>query len=281
MFVSRTRHRLASSFRSAHMLRMDRPLEDDEIMKVAPSIFANEAHQSRSSRYAYIPTGDVLKGLRNEGFLPFMVCQTRTRKEDRHEFTKHMIRLRPASQINQQEANEIILLNSHDGSSSYHMMSGCFRFVCANGLVIGDTTGDVRVRHSGDVRHNVIEGAFEVLKSFDSVNEQREGMKALQLSHDERQIFAEAALVARYEHGEHVPIRQDQLLMPGRVEDQGRDLWTTFNVIQENVIRGGLRGRNQKNRPTTTRPITGMDQDTKINRALWLLAERMRELRAA
>ena len=77
--------------------------------------------------------------LRQEGFEPFMVCQTRVRHEGRRDFTKHMLRLRHASQINGREANEIILLNSHDGTSSYQMLAGMFRFVCSNGLVCGDT----------------------------------------------------------------------------------------------------------------------------------------------
>ncbi|ECW9177538.1 DUF945 domain-containing protein, partial [Salmonella enterica subsp. enterica serovar Enteritidis] len=29
------------------------------------------------------------------------------------------------------------LLNSHDGSSSYQMVPGLFRFICTNGLVCG------------------------------------------------------------------------------------------------------------------------------------------------
>ena len=68
-------------------------------------------------------TGDVLAGLQKEGFEPFMVCQSRTRIEDRREHTKHMVRLRHASQIVTNEANEIILINSHDGTSSYQMLA--------------------------------------------------------------------------------------------------------------------------------------------------------------
>ncbi|EBA7968526.1 DUF945 domain-containing protein, partial [Salmonella enterica] len=40
-------------------------------------------------------------------------------------------------QINGKEVPEIILLNSHDGSSSYQMVPGLFRFICTNGLVCG------------------------------------------------------------------------------------------------------------------------------------------------
>src|SRR3546814_17431218 len=105
-----------------------------------------------------------------------MVCQTRVRNEDRREYTKHLIRLRHASQINGDEANEIILLNSHDGTSSYQMLAGQFRFVCSNGLVCGDTVADVRVPHKGDVAGQVIEGAFEVLRGFDRVRGSRDAL---------------------------------------------------------------------------------------------------------
>jgi hypothetical protein len=43
------------------------------------------------------------------------------RQDDRRDYTKHLIRLRHASQINGAEANEVILLNSHDGTSTYLM----------------------------------------------------------------------------------------------------------------------------------------------------------------
>ena len=110
---------LASRFANhSHALRSEPPLSDDQIRRVAPSIFADAPHESRSERYAYIPTATVLTELRKEGFQPFMVCQTRVRNEGRREHTKHLMRLRHASQINGAEANEIVLLNSHDVCAS-------------------------------------------------------------------------------------------------------------------------------------------------------------------
>lgn len=119
---------LASRFASrSPSLRSDYPLSDDLIHRVAPSIFADAPHVSRSQRYAYIPIAAVLSELRKEGFQPLMACQTRVRDEGKREHTKHMLRLRHASQINGAEANEIVLLNSHDGTSSYQMLAGMFR----------------------------------------------------------------------------------------------------------------------------------------------------------
>lgn len=274
--------KLSSRFsRNRTELRSNAPLTDDQILKVAPSIFAAAKHESRSSRYTHIPTAEVLRGLRREGFSPFMVCQTRTRDESKREHTKHMVRLRHANQIGASEANEIILLNSHDGASSYQMLAGVFRFVCANGMVCGDAQGDIRVRHSGDVLDNVIEGAFTVLKGFDAVDDQRGAMKGLVLNPGEQAAFANAALALRYDTElTPAPVTEDQLLRARRAADQGDDLWTTFNRVQENMLRGGLAGRSALGKRMTTREVTGIDQGIKLNRALWVLAESMRALKA-
>lgn len=266
---------------NAPVLRSDRPLSDDQIRAVVPSIFADAPHGSRSERYAYIPTATVLSKLRNEGFEPFMVCQTRVRNEDRREFTKHMIRLRHASQINGNEANEIILLNSHDGTSSYQMLAGMFRFVCHNGLVCGDTTADIRVPHKGDVVGQVIEGAYEVLDGFERVQQSRDAMRSVVLNAEEEEVFARSALTLKYDDpGKPTPVTESQLLRARRSDDRRPDLWSTFNRVQENLIKGGLSGRMTNGRRQRTREVQGIDQNLRLNRALWMLAEGMRQLKA-
>ncbi len=269
------------SYRSP-LLRSESPLSDEQIRAVAPSIFAEAPHESRSERYSYIPTATVLQELRGEGFEPFMVCQTRVRRDDRRDFTKHMIRLRHASQIDARgEANEIILLNSHDGTSSYQMLAGMFRFVCQNGLVCGDTVADVRVPHKGDVAAEVIEGAYEVLHGFERAQASREAMRAVTLDGGEAEVFARAALALKYDDPDKpAPITERQVLAARRLDDNRADLWSVFNRTQENLIRGGLLGCGGNGRRQRTRPVQGIDQDLRLNRALWLLADGLRQLKA-
>lgn len=273
---------LSTRFGNYNSVRSESALTDGQIMRVAPSIFADKPHESRSERYTYIPTIDILNGLRNEGFEPFFACQSRTRVADKREHTKHMLRLRHASQVNGAggEASEIILVNSHDGSSSYQMLAGFFRFVCTNGLVVGDTVGEVRVRHQGDVVGHVIEGAYEVLESFEKANEQKDEMKAITLSDSEQKAFAHAALELRYGSEEPAPITETQLLSPRRFDDRKPDLWTTFNRVQENMIKGGLRGLTKNRRLTTTRAVNSIDRNIALNRALWVLSEEMKRIKA-
>ena len=273
---------LATCFASrSPVLRADYPLSDDQIRTVAPSIFAEDKHASRSDRYAYIPTAAVLIELRKEGFQPFMVTQTRVRDEGKREHTTHMLRLRHASQINGAEANEIVLLNSHDGTSSYQMLAGMFRFVCSNGLVCGDTVADVRVPHKGNVAGLVIEGAYQVLGGFEQVKESRDLMRGITLDDGEAEVFARAALSLKYDDPDKpAPITESQILMPRRFDDRRPDLWSVFNRTQENLTKGGLHGRAANGRRQSTRPVQGIDQNIRLNRALWLLADGMRALKA-
>ncbi|MDR4897687.1 DUF932 domain-containing protein [Yersinia kristensenii] len=269
--------RLASRFGRVNSVRRDRPLTHDELAYYVPSVFGEDKHVSRTARYTYIPTITLLDKLREEGFVPFFACQTRVRDPEKRDYTKHMLRLRRVTQIAGQQVPEIIMLNSHDGSSSHQLIPGMFRAVCANGLICGESFGDIRVPHKGDIVDKVIEGAYEVLGIFDRVAEQREGMQALTLPTAAQHALAHAALTYRYGE-EHHPVTESQILMPRRWEDKKDDLWTTFQRLQENLSKGGLSGRSAKGKRAQTRAVNGIDGDIKLNRALWVMAERLKQV---
>ena len=276
---------LATRFaRNTRVLRADAPLSEDQMRGAAPSVFAEGKHASRSERYTYIPTIDVLRGLRKEGFEPFMVAQGQSRVEGKADFTKHMIRMRHAKHVSAKpEANEIILINSHDGVSSYQLLAGQFRFVCCNGLVVGSVSNDIRIPHKGNIQGEVIEGAFRVLDDFEAVDASTEGMKALTLQPEEEHAFATAALALRF--GERTedqpppPITAEQLIEARRPEDLGHSLWITLQRVQENSMRGGQLGRSVQGRRIHTRAVGSIDRGVSLNRALWVLAEEMRKIK--
>ena len=268
--------RLASRFGYTNQIRRDRPLTHEELMHYVPSIFGEDRHTSRSKRYAYIPTITVLESLQREGFQPFFACQTRVRDPGRRGYTKHMLRLRRAGEINGEHVPEIILLNSHDGTSSYQMLPGYFRFVCQNGCVCGQSLGEVRVPHRGNVVQKVIEGAYEVVGVFDRIEEKRDAMQSLVLPPPARQALAQAALTYRY-GDEHQPVTTADILTPRRREDYGKDLWSAYQTIQENMLKGGISGRSARGKRIHTRAIHSIDTDIKLNRALWVMAETLLE----
>ena len=262
----------------------------DQLRSAVPSAFALDKHDSRSQRYTYIPTVNVIEGLMGEGFQPFKAIQGKSRVEGKQEFTKHLIRFRHQSQTLAtvgDSAPEVILINSHDGTSSYKLIAGIFRMVCSNGLIVADSTvGSLSVPHKGDIVSQVIEGSFEIIGNSNRALETTREWQNLQLTAGEQNAFAEAAHELRFADAEGevtTPIQAAQLLNPRRNADNGNDLWRTFNRVQENVIRGGLHGMgrdaNNRLRRVTTREVRGIDQDVKLNRAMWMLTEKMAELK--
>ncbi|ECK9010455.1 DUF945 domain-containing protein [Salmonella enterica] len=268
--------RLASRFGRTNQIRRDRPLTREELMHHVPSVFGEDKHTSRSEKYSYIPTITLLENLRREGFEPFFACQSRVRDPGRRDYTKHMLRLRRAGQITGQQVPEIIILNSHGGESSFQLLPGIFRSVCTNSLVCGQSFGEIRVPHRGDIVGKVIEGAYEVLSIFDRVEEKREAMESLILTPPAQHALANAALTYRFGE-EHQPVTAAQILTPRRYEDRQNDLWTTYQRLQENLLKGGLSGRTAKGKRTHTRVVNGIDGDIRLNRALWVMAEQMQQ----
>jgi hypothetical protein len=189
-----------------------------------------------------------------------------------------MVRMRHQSQIvTQTEVPEIILLNSHDGSSSYQIMSGVFRFVCSNGLIAGDMFNNIRVRHTGTVVDDVIEGATRVLEDAKQIGSRIGEYKGIMLSRDEQMAFATSALQVRW--GDDAPVVPSSVLRAHRWEDQQNDLWTVYNRVQENMLKGGVSGRSSTGRRTTTRAVGGVTENVKLNKALWTLADTMAALK--
>jgi hypothetical protein len=256
------------------------PLTDDQLRRLAPSIFAETAHSSRSERFTYIPTSEVVAGLRSNGFVPVHARQGRSRTEGKEEYTKHLIRFRQQDAAPVEHLGglypEVILCNAHDGTSSYKLFSGLFRKLCSNGLYTAETFADLTIPHKGDVVGQVVEGSYEVIESSQRALGQADEWAHIQVPREAALVLAEQAHELRFprdEQGEaKTPVKPDQLLAAGVWEDR----------IQSGVIQGGLTGMardaNNRLRRVTTRPVNGIDGDIKLNRQLAAFTERLAEV---
>jgi Domain of unknown function (DUF932) len=256
-------------------------LADDDLRRIAPSIFAVAPWERMSARYKMVPTIEVVGMLAGEGFHPVRAAQSRTRIECKGDFTKHLIRFRHATHLDPirvgDEVPELILTNSHDGSAAYRFMSGIFRLVCSNGLTVQSADfGSVSVRHSGGAgfERQILDATREVIADAPRTLEKIETWKQIELAPKQREAFAAAVLELR----DSKAIEPAQLLTTRRPEDAKPDLWTTANVLQENTMKGGLRGRAETGRRVTTRPVKSVGEDVRMNRALWVLTERLAEI---
>ncbi len=89
--------------------------------------------------------------------------------------------------------------------------------------------------------------------------------------------LARHALLLRYPNVSEAPIDPDTLLKARRPEDEGTDLWSSMNRIQENLIRGGLSDfhRDRRGKLRSVRALRGIDSQVSVNKGLWGLAERL------
>lgn len=258
-----------------------RALTDDELRKMAPSIFTDVAAPETSSRYAHVSSAQVLNAMRDAGFLPVNAQQAKTRSDARRDFARHLIRFRHADTAASREVGEVVpevvLLNAHDRTSAYRLFAGMFRLVCANGMIVADSVvGAIHINHVGqDVMAKVIEGSHSVLDGARKATEVQKRWSKVTLDEPRRLEFATRALMLRWPDEKAQPISAQALLRRRRAEDLGDDLWHTFNIVQENLVRGGLRGVSTtgSGRRTRTRAIGRISEDVRINRGLWELAE--------
>lgn len=212
--------------------------------------------------------------------------QSLTRIDGKENFTRHLVRFRdmrkgdsPASYALGTIFPELVLTNSHDGTSAYKLDAGLFRLVCTNGMVVA--AGDVpqiNVRHSGGA-DGIIDATYQIVEEFPKVLGAVERFDQIRLSPPQQEAFAEAALSLRYDGA--APVTPSQVIRARRNADTEPTLWNTLNVVQEHLLNGGIRGVN----PTTqrrvrTRAVSSITENVRLNKALWTLAERMRELAA-
>jgi hypothetical protein len=258
---------------ASHSSVFQTTLSPETLRDKAPAAFASNAHERLSSAYTFISTERVLAALGSAGFQPVEARQAVRARSPMH--ARHLIRLRRRFETVQlrDAIPEILFLNSHDGTSAYQLRVGLFRVICTNGLVVSSGVFPVwRVMHRGDVVDDVVAGAIEISERFEVLAASVERMERTVLDAGQRLEFAGQALALRFPKDAPGAMEPSQLLVPRRAQDIGNDLWRTFNVVEENILRGGLVRRSASNRLTRTRRITAIREDVRLNSVLWEMA---------
>ena len=260
-------------------------LSQEDLRRIAPSIFSEAARPSLSSRYTFVSTAQVVDLLRSEGWEPVKAGEQRVRLDARRGFQLHEIRFArrldlgtSASEVGETRA-EMVLQNAHDGTRAYRIDAGLYRLVCRNGLVVADADfAHVAIRHFDVSAEKFAEAARSVAENTPRVLEAVARWQSVTLAPSVRSQFARRAAALRWD--EHETVRQflmtDRLLEPVRYGDANTDLWTTFNVVQEHLLRGGDRYRSASPsshiRRNTTRPVASLHEAQSLNKSLWSLA---------
>lgn len=252
-------------------------------LKQFPSIFATAPSPKMSERYTFLSTADIIEPLLKEGYICTRASQRATRYGHRDpKFTGHSVTLRRAKDkpVVGDVYPTVQILNSHDGQCRYKMFGGLERLLCLNGMAV--TTLDfkgVLLFHRGELDpmlKQIREGVTQAASALAIV----EKMAKKILSPQAQRAFAQKAALLMWDTGRHraaVDFDTSLLLRTRREGDQGNDLWRIYNVVQENLIRGGIEIQHTtgQQRSARTRGITHIRRELDVNLGLWQLANRL------
>jgi hypothetical protein len=243
-------------------------LSNDEIRNISPAVFAVKPHEKASDKYVMVHTEQVIDGLRDLGWYPWKVQQTKVRRDSNNGTQSHMLRFRQehtfSSNIKDDEIMELLVINGHDTKTSLSFFAGIFRVVCGNGMVVMQyDMGSFKIKHIHIQETDVKDLMLTHAKSMARVQQEIQNYKQINLTQAQQLDFADAA-------GKIFEFKADSsdLLVPRRKEDDNPDLWSVFNRVQENYTKGGIVYKANK-RITKTRPITSIKRDINSNLILW------------
>lgn len=263
----------------------------DDLKKKCPLAFAQAPTNHVSDKYVLANTATVIDDMEKLGWLPVLASQRKARKGASGRFSYHMIVFQnpDVKIVNKNDDGSetvdsyprIILTNSHDGLAAFRFRVGIYRCICENGLVIPSSElTDVKVRHINytfEGLRQIICKAVEVLPGQVEI---MNTMKTVELNDEQRLDMAKKMLAIREEKPvEEVTVEKatlEDMLTPMREADNGKDLWTTFNILQEKVIRGGFMRESQRQNSKTkyrkVRRVASFIKDLDYNERMFATA---------
>jgi len=234
------------------------------------SICLNQTSHIGSNKFGFISSANLVQTLENKGLKLADVVESKIKKdkEKRLGYQKHVIRFNTG--ISNTHGNlQLLAINSHEGSSALTFRLGFFRLVCSNGLIIGsDLIPQVKVRHTSNGLLKLDNAIDEVMEYQTAAKESMERMIDTKVDLETFEKLKREALKIRL--GEKYSDNIVPLFEVKRWEDNKEDLFSVFNVIQENVIRTGFYALNKEtNAATKIRAIKGMESNVILNNALF------------
>jgi hypothetical protein len=215
--------------------------------QVLNPVEATKAYIERDT-YGFVNTKDVLQAFGQAGWTPVSQNFGRVNNLERQGFQKHLIRLEnpkfPAIEglTNANHSKpQLVLLNSHDGTTSLQILWGLIRVACLNGIIAGTGVNGVRLIHSKSVVDKLPDAIQYMLDNFEKFRDQITALQGKTLSEAATIELIKGVYNARLANVRGVTHIDYTVPRALRFEDKETDAYTIFNRIQEKLMRGGIR----------------------------------------
>lgn len=264
-------------------------LSEQEFKRACPIAFTSDPSQQVSGKYVFVNTSDVVSDLGKLGWFPVKANMRAPRKSTgTSRFSRHQVILQNpdikiVSDNNPQDVMcpSIILTNSHDGTCTFQFRFGIYRAICSNGLVVPEKEFEtIRIRHIGYTFDVLKEQMNKLVKEIPGRVEIINRMLDKELTQEEQEEMALKALLIRAGVNTDEVVEQpkysretiDKVLTVRRAGDEGNNLWSVFNRVQEAMVRGGFRVEVEGKRANKLRPIKAFEKDMTVNQKLFDMA---------
>jgi hypothetical protein len=197
--------------------------------------------------------------------------------EHRH----HLISFARAEDLQRPDRPEVTLFNSHNGSGAVRLFAGIYRMICSNGIVVGNGV-EARIYHNKSAMMGFEDMLRKVVANVPEVLATMERMKGITLSYSQVVKMAENAVALRWDKHDGSDKKgvfyNDETVLNAlsskRLEDCGDNLYTVFNRIQENVMRGNIGVLSVSEAAPfgimrKARPVNSVKAHTDLNAKLW------------
>lgn len=251
---------------------------------INPVEAVNRNEIETSDKYQFVSSEEIGKVLQDQGFTLDGVSYAKPRKEQNKGFQKHiMIFSRPDLLVDDGNKLQLLVTNAHNGTSAVKFDSGIFRAVCANGLVSGNKMHSARVLHKGGNFEQKLKESLEyIVSQMQSLKSDVERMKNHQVSNSEAYDYMMGMAEYRLKDVDLAGINYQSVAKLNRAGDQSNDLYTFFNRVQENIIRGGIQyvknveildadGKviGSEKKAGVTREVKAISTSLELNKVLW------------
>lgn len=233
------------------------------------TIVQSSPHPRMSSKYGFIPTLRPIEVLKEAGWYPTKVVETKSKKYSGYQ--KHMVRFRNDNLNTPEGYPEIVLTNSHQGSTSFQIMLGFWRIVCSNGLIVGNTLDSYKVMHIGYTDEKVNTAIQLLSGNIDVVLSKVETYRERKMGYIEQQDYVNKVVEVS-----KINLAKDSNLLATRRTEDGdstKNLWQTLNVVQENVTNGNYLIVDRNNVSRKAVRMRNIDRIINFNRSLWEIAD--------
>jgi hypothetical protein len=252
----------------------------NDLMSFAPAIANETIHESCSEKYSLVSTRRVADRLITSGWELIGGKQGGSRIEGMQNFTRHSVLL-SLPHLHDKELDVrpyISFQNAHAGRGSAQTRVGLYRGACANELMFGALVEvKFRARHTGNAEESVMDAIGLVACRMPEVLQQAREWSKFDTTLEQRVELADAGLTARFgEDRAKWAVNLDAVIHNvRRDEDTGRDLWTSLNVIQENILRPFKKGEINEStgKRNVFRSVSAVETLARINTALVRKAE--------